>query len=61
MGENLTKRVREIIFTKIMTFEIEWFDQENNSTGALCSRLATDTIMVRNLVADSLGFFAQTI
>ncbi|PWA74003.1 NHPM bacteriocin system ABC transporter, ATP-binding protein [Artemisia annua] len=61
MGENLTKRVREIIFAKIMTFEIEWFDQENNSTGALCSRLATDTIMVRNLVADRLAFFAQTI
>ncbi|KAI3763186.1 hypothetical protein L1987_53638 [Smallanthus sonchifolius] len=61
MGENLTKRVREVIFTKIMTFEIEWFQQENNSTGALCSRLATDTIMVRNLVADRLAFFAQAI
>lgn len=61
MGENLTKRVREIIFAKIMTFEIEWFDQENNSTGALCSRLATDTILVRNLVADRLAFFAQTM
>ncbi|XP_024972070.1 putative multidrug resistance protein [Cynara cardunculus var. scolymus] len=61
MGENLTKRVREVIFAKMMTFEIEWFDQENNSTGALCSRLATDTIMVRNLVADRLAFFAQAI
>ncbi|KAJ0938626.1 putative Type I protein exporter [Helianthus annuus] len=61
MGENLTKRVRETIFKKIMTFEIEWFERENNSTGALCSRLATDTIMVRNLVADRLAFFAQTI
>ncbi|KAJ9559877.1 hypothetical protein OSB04_005037 [Centaurea solstitialis] len=61
MGENLTKRVREAIFAKIMTFETEWFDQENNTTGALCSRLATDTVMVRNLVADRLAFFAQAI
>ncbi|KAM0035170.1 putative Type 1 protein exporter [Helianthus debilis subsp. tardiflorus] len=61
MGENLTKRVRETIFKKIITFEIEWFEQENNSTGALCSRLASDTIMVRNLVADRLAFFAQMI
>nr|XP_043637818.1 putative multidrug resistance protein [Erigeron canadensis] len=61
MGENLTKRVRELIFAKIMTFEIEWFHQENNNTGAICSRLATDTVMVRNLVADRLAFFAQTI
>ncbi|KAL8226015.1 hypothetical protein R6Q57_018572 [Mikania cordata] len=61
MGENLTKRVREAIFEKIMSFEIGWFEQDNNSTGELCSRLATNTIMVRNLVADRLAFFAQTI
>ncbi|KAD4889046.1 hypothetical protein R6Q59_034064 [Mikania micrantha] len=61
MGENLTKRIRSAIFEKIMAFEIEWFDQEDNSTGALCSRLSTDTLMVRNLVADRLAFFAQSI
>ncbi|KAI3785821.1 hypothetical protein L1987_44947 [Smallanthus sonchifolius] len=61
MGENLTKKIRSAVFEKIMTFEIEWFDQEDNSTGALCSRLSTDTLMVRNLVADRLAFFAQSI
>ncbi|MFS7971650.1 putative Type I protein exporter [Helianthus anomalus] len=60
-GENLTKRIRSAMFEKIMSFEIEWFDQEDNSTGALCSRLSTDTLMVRNLVADRLAFFAQSI
>jgi ATP-binding cassette subfamily B (MDR/TAP) protein 1 len=33
MGESLTKRVREALFEKILTYEIEWFDQENNSRG----------------------------
>ncbi|PWA77674.1 P-glycoprotein 16 [Artemisia annua] len=61
MGENLTKRIRLAIFEKIMAFEIEWFDQDDNSTGALCSRLSSDTLMVRNLVADRLAFFAQSI
>ncbi|KAI3727009.1 hypothetical protein L1987_66816 [Smallanthus sonchifolius] len=61
LGENLTKKIRSAVFEKIMTFEIEWFDQEDNSTGALCSRLSTDTLMVRNLVADRLAFFAQSI
>ncbi|KAI3499501.1 hypothetical protein L1887_35302 [Cichorium endivia] len=61
MGENLTNKIRSSIFEKIMTFEIEWFDQEENTTGALCSRLSTDTLMVRNLVADRLAFFAQSI
>ncbi|KAI3765918.1 hypothetical protein L2E82_15964 [Cichorium intybus] len=61
MGENLTNKIRSSLFEKIMTFEIEWFDQEENTTGALCSRLSTDTLMVRNLVADRLAFFAQSI
>ncbi|XP_059638895.1 ABC transporter B family member 15-like [Cornus florida] len=61
MGENLTKRVREEVFAKILTFEIEWFDQETNNSGALCSRLATDATMVRTLVADRLAFFTQAI
>ncbi|KAJ9568085.1 hypothetical protein OSB04_004051 [Centaurea solstitialis] len=61
MGETLTNKIRSAMFERIMSFEIEWFDQETNSTGALCSRLSTDTQMVRNLVADRLAFFAQTI
>ncbi|PNX84906.1 ABC transporter B family member, partial [Trifolium pratense] len=42
MGEYLTKRVRERIFYKILTFEIGWFDEDQNSTGAICSRLAKE-------------------
>ena len=61
MGESLTKRVREALFEKIFTYEIEWFDQENNSSGAVCSRLATDATMVRTLVADRLLMLAQAI
>ncbi|KAI6680932.1 hypothetical protein NL676_034813 [Syzygium grande] len=61
MGENLTKRLREALFDKILTFEVEWFDQEDNNSGALCSRLATDAAMLRNLVGDLLAFFTQAI
>eukprot|EP01018_Ginkgo_biloba_P022721 Gb_08703 [translate_table: standard] len=42
MGEFLTKRVRERMLSKILTFEVGWFDQEENSSGAVCSRLATE-------------------
>ncbi|KAF8399821.1 hypothetical protein HHK36_015693 [Tetracentron sinense] len=58
-GEHLTNRVREAMLAKIMTFEIEWFDQENNTSGALCSRLATQANMVRSLVCDRLSLLAQ--
>lgn len=59
--ENLKRRVREASITKILTFEIEWFDQEHNSTGALCSRLSTDLTLVRTVVADRLSLLIQTI
>ncbi|KAK6155140.1 hypothetical protein DH2020_009388 [Rehmannia glutinosa] len=42
MGEKLTKRIRERMLSKILTFEIGWFDQDENATGAVCSRLAKD-------------------
>ncbi|KAF5957361.1 hypothetical protein HYC85_004586 [Camellia sinensis] len=60
-GREFNKKVRESTFAKIMTFEIEWFDQEDNSSGPLYSRLATDATMVRTLVADILALVTQAI
>jgi ATP-binding cassette subfamily B (MDR/TAP) protein 1 len=42
MGEYLTKRVREQMLRKILTFEIGWFDRDENSSGAICSQLSKD-------------------
>ncbi|KAL9997267.1 putative ABC-type xenobiotic transporter [Helianthus debilis subsp. tardiflorus] len=46
MGEFLTKRIRERMLTKILTFEIGWFDMDENSSGSICSRLGTDANVV---------------
>jgi len=46
MGEYLTKRVRERMFSKILTFEVGWFDEDQNSTGSVCSRLAKEANVV---------------
>ncbi|WOK95121.1 multidrug resistance protein [Canna indica] len=61
MGEYLTKRVRERMLSKILTFEVGWFDQDENSTGAICARLAKDANVVRSLVGDRLGLIIQTV
>ncbi|KAG6741074.1 hypothetical protein POTOM_056558 [Populus tomentosa] len=61
MGETLTERFREAFFEKFLTFEIEWFDQENNSSGAICARLATDAVMMRTLVTDRLSLLTQAV
>ncbi|KAH6830259.1 ABC transporter family protein [Perilla frutescens var. hirtella] len=60
MGEHLTKRIRERMFSKILTFEIGWFDQDENATGAVCSRLAKDANVVRSLVGDRMALLIQT-
>ncbi|XVF58165.1 hypothetical protein PTKIN_Ptkin07bG0041400 [Pterospermum kingtungense] len=61
MGEHLTKRVRERMLSKIMTFEIGWFDQDENSSGTICSRLAKDASVVRSIVGDRMSLLIQTI
>ncbi|RVW23912.1 ABC transporter B family member 15 [Vitis vinifera] len=37
-----------------------WFDQDQNSTGAICSRLAKDANVVRSLVGDRMALLVQT-
>nr|XP_043633551.1 ABC transporter B family member 15-like [Erigeron canadensis] len=60
MGEYLTKRVREKMLSNILTFEIGWFDRDENSSGTICSRLATDANLVRSLVGDRCSLLIQT-
>ncbi|XP_027334788.1 ABC transporter B family member 15-like isoform X2 [Abrus precatorius] len=60
MGEYLTKRVREKVLSKILTFEVGWFDLDENSSGAICSRLAKDANVVRSLVGDRMALLVQT-
>ncbi|XP_020206716.1 ABC transporter B family member 15 [Cajanus cajan] len=60
MGEYLTKRVRENVLSKILTFEVGWFDLDENSSGAVCSRLAKDANVVRSLVGDRMALLVQT-
>ncbi|KAK6913177.1 ABC transporter type 1, transmembrane domain [Dillenia turbinata] len=61
MGEYLTKRIRERMLTKILTFEVGWFDQDENSSGAICSRLAKDANVMRSLVGDRIALLIQTV
>ncbi|KAF6157536.1 hypothetical protein GIB67_004474 [Kingdonia uniflora] len=59
MGERLTKRVREKMLGKVLTFEIGWFDQDENTSAAICARLATEANMVRSLIGDRMCLLVQ--
>ncbi|KAJ8644878.1 hypothetical protein MRB53_006626 [Persea americana] len=60
MGECLTRRIRLQMLEKILTFETAWFDEEQNSSGALCSRLSNEASMVKSLIADRVSLLVQT-
>ncbi|KAA8529665.1 hypothetical protein F0562_034235 [Nyssa sinensis] len=59
MGENLTKRVREKMLARVLTFEIGWFDKDENTSAAICARLATEANMVRSLIGDRTSLLVQ--
>ncbi|CAN7079901.1 unnamed protein product [Brassica oleracea var. botrytis] len=61
MGENLTKRIRDKMLSKILTFEVNWFDENENSSGAVCSRLAKEANLVRSLIGERVSLLVQTI
>lgn len=60
MGANLTKRIRLNMLNKILTFEAAWFDEEQNSSGVLCSRLSNEASIVKSLVSDRVSLLVQT-
>ncbi|KAG6474722.1 hypothetical protein ZIOFF_068660 [Zingiber officinale] len=61
MGEYLTKRVRLRMLSQILTFEVGWFDRDEDSTGAVCSRFANDANVVRSLPIIVLCFYARRV
>ena len=48
-GEHLTLRMRKMAFAAMLKQEMGWFDQPNNNTGALCSRLSADAAAIQGV------------
>ncbi|CAM2699572.1 unnamed protein product [Rotaria socialis] len=60
-GEALTKRLRSKTFHSILRQEIAYFDDPNNNTGALCTRLATEASAVQGATGVRLGLTIQNL
>ncbi|XP_071725832.1 putative multidrug resistance protein [Rutidosis leptorrhynchoides] len=61
MGEKLTTRVREKLLEKLLTFEIGWFDRDENTSASICAMLSSEANMVRSLVGDRLSLLSQAL
>jgi ATP-binding cassette subfamily B (MDR/TAP) protein 1 len=48
-GESLTLRLRARIFRTLLQQDVAYFDQPENNTGALCTRLATEASAVQGV------------
>ncbi|KAH9313089.1 hypothetical protein KI387_028124, partial [Taxus chinensis] len=60
-GGRLVQRIRSLTFSKVVYQEISWFDDNENSSGAISARLSTDAATVRSLVGDALSLVVQNI
>ncbi|CAN6238063.1 unnamed protein product [Urochloa humidicola] len=61
MGERLTERVRAQMLAKILSFEVAWFDEDENSSAMVTARLATQATKVRSLVGDRMCLLVQAV
>ncbi|XP_054157883.1 ATP-dependent translocase ABCB1-like isoform X2 [Oppia nitens] len=60
-GERLTMRLRKTVFTAMLKQEIGWYDMQENSTGALCSRLSSDASSVQGAAGSRLSTLCQAV
>ncbi|XP_057864658.1 ABC transporter B family member 11 [Cryptomeria japonica] len=60
-GGRLVQRIRSLTFAKVIHQEIGWFDDTENSSGAISARLSTDAAAVRSLMGDALSLVVQNI
>ncbi|OQV12032.1 Multidrug resistance protein 1A [Hypsibius exemplaris] len=58
-GENLTVRIRKMTLQSMLRQEIGWFDRQENSTGALTTRLATDASAVQGAAGIRIATLLQ--
>jgi ATP-binding cassette subfamily B (MDR/TAP) protein 1 len=61
IGQRLIRRLRRLTFDKVVRNEVAWFDEEENSSGSIGTRLSTDAAAVKSMVADTLSLVVQNI
>jgi ATP-binding cassette subfamily B (MDR/TAP) protein 1 len=60
-GCKLIERIRAMCFEKVVRMEVGWFDEPENSSGAIGARLSADAATLRALVGDALAQIVQNI
>ncbi|KAG0304859.1 Multidrug resistance protein 1 [Dissophora globulifera] len=61
VGERMTRRMRYLSYKSILSQEMAFFDRPENSTGALASRLATDSQQMFDMVSQVILTIVSSI
>ncbi|CAF1544603.1 unnamed protein product [Adineta ricciae] len=59
-GSKLTQRIRSKAFACLLRQEVAYFDQTENSSGAISTRLSTDASAIQELTGSRLGVICQS-
>ncbi|GMJ09270.1 P-GLYCOPROTEIN 4, MULTIDRUG RESISTANCE 4, ARABIDOPSIS P-GLYCOPROTEIN 4, ATP-binding cassette B4 [Hibiscus trionum] len=60
-GCKLIQRIRSTCFEKVVHMEVGWFDEPDNSSGAIGARLSADAASIRALVGDALAQLVSSL
>jgi ATP-binding cassette subfamily B (MDR/TAP) protein 1 len=60
-GEHLTKRLRSMVFEKYLRLHIGYFDNTDNTPGALLTRLSSDTTKLNGIALSMVSLSVQSI
>jgi len=55
LGENVTLKIRQILYGSILRKNIGWFDLRENGISILTSAMAQDTSIINGVSTESLG------
>ncbi|CAF4532547.1 unnamed protein product [Rotaria sp. Silwood2] len=60
-GSKLTKRIRSKAFACLLRQEVAYFDRPENSSGAICVRLSSDALAIREMIGTRLSIICQIL
>nr|BAM11099.1 ABC protein [Coptis japonica] len=60
-GSRLIRRIRSMSFEKVVHMEIGWFDNSQNSSSTIGTRLSMDVASIRGLLGDTLSLVVQNV
>eukprot|EP00347_Sterkiella_histriomuscorum_P015933 403355132 len=59
IGENVTLKIRQLLYSRILQKNIGWFDEKDNAPGVITSTMASDAQTINGVSAEGLAMMIQ--